>query len=65
MTALGGQAFDLLERHGGRNCRLWQQQANGFQPDALVATIEFDNMAAYGKRSIHSCRIPELSPSSS
>jgi hypothetical protein len=46
---LGGQAFDLLERHGGRNCRLWQQQANGILPDALVATIEFDNMTAYGK----------------
>jgi len=47
--ALGEQAFDLLERHGARNCRLFQQQANGLQPDVLAAIMEFDNMRAYGK----------------
>jgi hypothetical protein len=48
-VALGSQAFDLMERHGARNCRLFQQQANGVQPDVLIASMEFDNMASYGR----------------
>ena len=47
--ALGGQFFDLVERHGARNCRGFQQPANGVLPDVLVAVMEFDNMRAYGK----------------
>jgi hypothetical protein len=47
--ALGSQAFDLMERHGARNCRAFQQQANGLQPDVLIGTMEFDDMASYGR----------------
>jgi hypothetical protein len=47
--ALAGQAFDLLERHGARNCRLFAQQANGIQPEVLISTAEFDTLKAYGK----------------
>ena len=46
--ALGGQFFDLIERHGARNCRAFQQPANGVLPDVLVAVMDFDNMRAYG-----------------
>jgi hypothetical protein len=47
--ALGEQGAELLERHGGRNCRLFAQQANGLQPDVLVSTAEYDTLRAYGK----------------
>jgi hypothetical protein len=47
--ALSGQFFDLVERHGARNCRAFQQPANGVLPDVMVAVMEFDNMRAYGK----------------
>ena len=46
--ALGGQFFDVVERHGARNCRGFQQPANGVLPDVLVAVMDFDNMRAYG-----------------
>jgi hypothetical protein len=46
--ALGGQFFDVIERHGARNCRGFQQGANGVLPDVLVAVMDFDNMRAYG-----------------
>jgi hypothetical protein len=51
-VALGSQAFDLMERHGARNCRAFQQQANGLLPDVLIGTMEFDDMASYG-RAVH------------
>jgi hypothetical protein len=47
--ALAGTAYEVLERHGARNCRLWQQQPSGVQPELLVSTFEFDNMRALGK----------------
>src|SRR3974377_1488896 len=34
------QGAELLERLGGRNCRLFMQQANGVQPDTIVSTAE-------------------------
>ncbi len=46
---LAGTAFEVLERHGARNCRLWQQQPSGVQPELLVSTFEFDNMRALGR----------------
>jgi len=46
---LAGTAFEVLERHGARNCRLWQQQPSGVQPELLVSTFEFDNMRSLGK----------------
>ena len=48
-VALAGQGFELLERHGARNCRLFAQQANGLQPDVLISAVEFDSVKAYGK----------------
>jgi hypothetical protein len=47
--ALGAQFFDLMERHGARNCRAFQQPANGVLPDVLIAAMDFDNMRAYGR----------------
>ncbi len=46
---LAGAAYEVLEGHGARNCRLWQQQPSGVQPELLVSTFEFDNMRALGK----------------
>jgi len=47
--ALGLQFFDVLEGQGARNCRGFQQTANGVLPDVLIAVAEFDNMRAYGR----------------
>jgi hypothetical protein len=47
--ALGAQFFDVLEGQGARNCRGFQQAANGVLPDVLIAVAEFDNMRAYGR----------------
>jgi hypothetical protein len=60
--ALGHQAFDVAERHGARNCRLFQQQANGLQPDVLIATMDFDNMAAYGRMANAFLSEPSVQP---
>jgi hypothetical protein len=48
-VTLTGQAFELLERHGARNCRLFAQQANGIQPEVLISSAEFDSIKACGK----------------
>jgi hypothetical protein len=47
--ALAEQAAELLERQGGRNCRVFSQQASGVQPEVLITTVEYDTMRAYGK----------------
>jgi hypothetical protein len=47
--AFANQAYDVLERHGARNCRLFAGQANGVQPEMLVSTMDFDNMRSYGR----------------
>jgi hypothetical protein len=47
--ALGAQYFDIIEGQGARNCRAFQQPANGLLPDVLIAVAEFDNMQAYGR----------------
>jgi hypothetical protein len=44
-----GPAFEVLEHHGARNCRLWLQQPSGVQPEVLVATCEFDSLRSLGK----------------
>jgi hypothetical protein len=48
-VALSGRAFELLERHGARNCRLFAQQPNGIQPEVLISSIEFDSFKACAK----------------
>ena len=47
--ALASRAYDVLERAGARNCRLFAQQATGVQPELLVSTMDFDNMRSYGR----------------
>ena len=48
-VAFAGQVSEVMERHGGRNCRLWQAQANGVLPDVCYFVTEWDTMKAYGK----------------
>jgi len=48
-VTLGNNAFDFAEKHGAKNCRLLQQSAAGSQSDSLVAVMECESMAAYGK----------------
>jgi hypothetical protein len=48
-VGLSGRAFELFERHGARNCRLFAQQANGIQPETLISSVEFDSIKACAK----------------
>jgi hypothetical protein len=47
-VALGSRFFDFMERHGARNCRLWNAGAAGSQTSTLIATLEFENLQAWG-----------------
>jgi hypothetical protein len=46
---LGVRAFDLLERFGARNCRLWTATVAGSASESVVAVMEYENMRAWGK----------------
>jgi len=48
-VGLCGQVCEIMQPHGARNCRLWQQQANGVMPDVLALLMEWDTMRSYGK----------------
>jgi hypothetical protein len=46
---LGRQGIELLEAHGARNGRLWQQVFAGTASDLTAVAVELDSMRSLGK----------------
>ncbi len=47
-VALGSRFFEFMDHHGARNCRLWNSGASGSQTSTLIASLEFENLQAWG-----------------
>jgi len=52
----------IFERHGGKNIRLLAGLVAGQQTGAIVGTVEFDDMSAYGAFEDKVLADPEMPP---